>query len=112
MGWTRTHFCLIHTLIDNNAINRAYLEQFDIPSDRMTVKTCNTPESKAVPVWAMMSEKWNNSLFSLLPVLMEGVHSTCDHPILIDHDVVSDLAIATLEGVKAKWPGLPRELKR
>ncbi len=49
--------CLIHTLIDHNKIKRAYLEQFDVPSDCMTLENRNTPEGEASTAWAMMSNK-------------------------------------------------------
>jgi hypothetical protein len=53
---------LILTLINNDEIKRAYLERFDVPSDCMVVKNCNTPETRAACCWAMMAAKWNDPL--------------------------------------------------
>ena len=36
---------LIHTLVDNDEIKRAYLQRFDLPSDRMVLENRNTAES-------------------------------------------------------------------
>ena len=46
---------LIHVLIDDDDIKRAYLMRLDVSSDCMVVENHNTPESKAASVWAMMS---------------------------------------------------------
>ena len=55
---------LIHALIDDDDIKRAYLVRLDVSSDCMVIENHNTPESKAASVWAMMSPKWNNPQFS------------------------------------------------
>ncbi len=46
---------LIHSLIDDDDIKRAYLVRLDVSSDCMVIENHNTPESKAASVWAMMS---------------------------------------------------------
>jgi hypothetical protein len=38
---------LIHALVDNDEIKHAYLERFDVPSDRMVIENRNTPETRA-----------------------------------------------------------------
>ena len=102
---------LIHALIDEDDIKRAYLMRLDVSSDRMVIENRNTPESKAASVWAMMSRKWNDPQFS--PTTMKiDLHSDFHDPIAIDHDVVSDMSPATPEKVKEKWDGLLHELKR
>jgi hypothetical protein len=103
---------LIHTLIDHNEIKRAYVARFDIPSDHMVHENRNTSEAKASTMWAIMSDKWNDPFFSPSMVLMNHLHSDFALPIIIDHDVVSDLVVATLEKVKEKWAGLIHECKR
>lgn len=103
---------LIHTLIDHDEIKRAYLKRFDVPSDRMALENRNTPEAKASTAWAMMSDKWNDPSFSPSTVLMGHLHSDFSLPIMIDHDVVSYMALATPEKVKEKWAGLIHECKR
>jgi hypothetical protein len=103
---------LIHTLIDHDEIKRAYLKGFDVPSDHMALENRNTPEAKASTAWAMMSDKWNDPFFSPSTVLMGYLHSDFSLPIMIDRDVVSDMAVATLEKVKEKWAGLIHECKR
>jgi len=85
---------LIHALIDEDDIKRAYLMRLDVSSDRMVIENRNTPESKAASVWAMMSRKWNDPQFS--PTTMKiDLHSDFHDPIAIDHDVVSDMTPAT-----------------
>jgi len=103
---------LIHTLIDHDEIKRAYLERFDLPSDRMALENRNTPQAKASTAWAMMSDKWNDPLFTPSTILMGHLHSDFSLPIVIDHDIVSDMAVATPEKVKDKWAGLIHECKR
>ena len=43
---------------------------------------------------------------------MGELHSDFGGPIVIDHDVISDLTVATAEKVKDKWSGLLHGLKR
>ena len=43
---------------------------------------------------------------------MSELHSDFGEPIVIDHDVISDLTVATAEKVKDKWSGLLHGLKR
>ena len=43
---------------------------------------------------------------------MGELHSDFGGPIVIDHNVISDLTVATVEKVKDKWPGLLHGLKR
>jgi hypothetical protein len=103
---------LIHTLVDNDEIKRAYLQHFNFPSDRMAIENRNTPESRAACYWTMMAQKWNDPHFSPSLFLMGELHSDFGLPIVIDHNVVSDMAAATPEKVKDKWSLLIHELKR
>jgi hypothetical protein len=103
---------LIHALVDNDEIKHAYLERFDVPSDRMVIENRNTPETRAACCWAMMAVKWNDPHFSPSSILMSELHSDFGEPIVIDHDVISDLTVATAEKVKDKWSGLLHGLKR
>ncbi len=59
-----------------------------------------------------MAVNWNDPLFSPLSILMRELHSDFGWPIVIDHDVISDLTVATAEKVKDKWSGLLHGLKR
>ncbi len=47
---------LIHTLIDNDEIKRAYLQRFDLPLDRMVLENRNTAEARAACCWTMMAD--------------------------------------------------------
>jgi hypothetical protein len=60
----------------------------------------------------MMAVKWNDPLFSPSSILMRELHSDFGGPIVIDHDVISDLTVATAEKVRDKWSGLLHGLKR
>jgi hypothetical protein len=60
----------------------------------------------------MMAVKWNDTLFSPSSILMSELHSDFGEPIVIDHDVISDMTVATAEKVKDKWSGLLHGLKR
>ena len=95
---------LIHALIDDDDIKWVYLVRLDVSSDRMVIENCNTPESKAASVWALMSRKWNNPQF-LPSSMIISLQSDFHDPIAIDHDVVSDMTPATPEKVKEKWVG-------
>ena len=59
-----------------------------------------------------MSDKWNDPHFSPCTIVMGELHSDFAFPIVIDHDVVSDMAPATPEKVKDRWASLVHELKR
>jgi hypothetical protein len=60
----------------------------------------------------MMAVKWNDPLFPPSSILMRELHSDFGGPIVIDHDVISDLTVATAEKVKDKWSGLLHGLNR
>jgi hypothetical protein len=60
----------------------------------------------------MMAVKWNDPLFSPSLILMGELHSDFGGQIVIDHDVISDLTVATAEKVKDKWSGLLHGLKQ
>jgi hypothetical protein len=102
---------LINALVDNDEIKHAYLERFDVPSDRMVIENRNTPETRAACCWAMMAVKWNDPPFPPSLILMGELHSDFRGQIVIDHDVISDLTVATAEKVKDKWSGLLLGLK-
>ena len=42
----------------------------------------------------MMAVKWNDPHFSPSSILMSELHSNFGEPIVIDHDVISDLTVA------------------
>ena len=97
---------LIHALVDNDEIKHAYLEHYDVHSDRIVIENQNTPETRAECCWAMMAIKWKDPLFFPSSILMGELHSDFGGPTVIDHDVISDLTVATAEKVKDKWWGL------
>ena len=72
----------------------------------MIIKKCNTPESWAASCLTMMVEKWNDTCFSPSSILMGELHSDFGLPIVIDHDIVSDMAVATPKKVKYKWSSM------
>ncbi len=59
-----------------------------------------------------MSDKWNDPHFSSCTTVMGELHSDFAFPIVIDHNVVSDMTPATPEKVKDRWASLVHELKR
>ena len=58
-----------------------------------------------------MAIKWNDPHFPPLLILMSELHSDFREPIVIVHDVISNLTVATAEKVKDKWLGLIHGLK-
>jgi hypothetical protein len=78
----------------------------------MVIENHNTPESRAACCWTMMAQKWNDPHFSPSSFLMGELQSDFGLPIVIDHDVVSDMAVANPEKVKDKWSLLIHELNR
>ena len=50
--------------------------------------------------------------FPPLPNLLGALHSDFGLPVVIDHNIVSSMAVAMAEKVKDKWLGLIHELKR
>ncbi len=59
-----------------------------------------------------MAKKWNDPLFLPISILLGELHSDFCLPIVVDHNVVLDMAAATPEKVKDKWSSLIHELKR
>jgi hypothetical protein len=78
----------------------------------MVLENHNTPEALAACCWTLMAEKWNDPYFLACTMIMSELHSDFALPIVIDHDLVSDMAPATPEKVKDKWSSLVHELKR
>ncbi len=58
-----------------------------------------------------MAIKWNDPHFPPSSILMSELHSDFREPIVIVHDVISNLTVATAEKVKDKWLGLIHGLK-
>ena len=88
------------------------LGRFDLPLDHMVLENRKTAESRAARCWTMMSDKWNDPHFSPCTTIMGELHSDFAFPIVIDHDVVSDMAPATPEKVKDRWSSFVHALKR
>ena len=56
----------------------------------------------------MMAVKLNDPHFSPSSILMSELHSDFGEPIVIDHDVISDLTVATVEGERQVVGVAPR----
>ena len=58
-----------------------------------------------------MADKWNDPHFLPCTFIVGEMHSDFALPIVINHNLVSDLALATSGKVKDKWSSLVHELK-
>jgi hypothetical protein len=76
--------------------------RYDVSFNHLVVGNRNTPKSKAASAWAMKSRKWNDPQFFPTSVSTD-LHSDYKNLIVIDNDVVADMAPVTLEKVKEKW---------
>ena len=60
-NWTGNYpyLRLIHCLIDNDDIKRAFLYRNDVDSTRMTEENRNSVDKCQKTVWELLSDKWN-----------------------------------------------------
>ena len=106
------HLRLIHSIIDDNDIKRAYLARLNVPSGRMALENRNTPAARASNVWQMVANKWNDPLFLPVTSLKPDTHSDFSLPIALSYETVSKLQPATVEKVEEKWNTMILALKR
>jgi hypothetical protein len=104
---------LIHTIVDNDNIKRAYIHRNDIPSGRMAVENRNTAEAKAANVWQMVADKWNDVTFT--PVTESVPDLFRDHfaaSETIPHHMVASFIPPTADKAKERFESMMTILKR
>ena len=106
------HLRLIHSIIDDNDIKRAYLARLNVPSGRMALENCNTPAARESNVWQMVANKWNDPRFLPITSLKPDTHSDFSLPIALSYESVSKLQPATVEKVEERWNAMILALKR
>ena len=106
------HLRLIHAVIDDNEIKRAYLNRLNVPSGRMAVENRNTAAARASNVWQMVANKWNDPLFLPITSLKPDTHSDFSLPIALSYESVNKLQPASVEKVEEKWNSMILALKR
>lgn len=103
---------LIHCLIDNDDIKRAYHSRNDIPPGRLHLENRNSVDKQPKTVWQMLAEKWNDPLFAPETEELGDLHSDF---VLTQHLTfmhVEHMATATPEKCHSKFSSMIVELTR
>lgn len=113
-SWTGPHpyLRLIHAIVDNDSIKKAYLTRHDISSSRLEVENRKSAEKKGKTVWQMVADKWNDAEFSPTTEELPDLHSDFIVEETIFHFGVEDMAKATAEKCEAKFSSMMVELNR
>ncbi len=113
-GWTGKYpfLRLIHCIIDDDEIKRAFLHRNDVDSTRMTVENRNSVARRQKTVWELVSEKWNDPLFAPETEELPNTHHDFFDSEIIDHSLVSEMVAATPEKCSGKFNSMMVELSR
>jgi hypothetical protein len=103
---------LIHAIVDNDDIKRAFIHHNDVPSGRMAVENRNTKEAKAANVWQRVADKWNDVGFApateSLPDLFRDTFAVSE---TIPHDMVVSFLPPNADKAKERFESMIRVLK-
>jgi hypothetical protein len=102
---------MMHALVDHNEIKRAYLTRHDLPAGQIGIENCHTAAAMAQNVWQLITDKWNDTLFS------PSTNAIDCHPDFFSSEVivfntVCDFATATAEKVEDRWGGMVLALNK
>ena len=113
-NWTGTHayLRLIHCLVDNDEIKRAYLHRYDNPPGRLHIDNRNSIEKRNKSVWELISDKFNDPTFTPVTEALPTLHSdfTCSEE--IGHDLVKHFSRATPEKCQSKFASMILQMNR
>ena len=109
----RKTFWLIHAIVDNEKIKRAYIHRNNVPSDRMSIENRNTAEAKAANVWQRVADKWNDITFAPVtesaPDLFHDYFAVSE---TIPHHKVAAFLPPTADKAKERFESMMTVLKR
>jgi hypothetical protein len=114
-SWTGKHpyLRLMHAIVDDDNIKRAYIHRNDVPSGRMAVENRNTAEAKAANVWQMVADKWNDVTFEPVTESVPDLfHTTFDVSEIISHDMVVSNLPPNADKAKERFESMMTVLKR
>lgn len=104
---------LIHAIVDDEEIKRAYIHRNDIPSGRMSIENRNTAEAKAANVWQRVADKWNDITFAPVtesaPDLFHDYFAVSE---TITHHKVAAFLPPTADKAKERFESMMTVLKR
>jgi hypothetical protein len=108
LPWLR----LVHCLVDDEEIKKAYTRRFDIPSSRIYLDNRKSVDKRPRTVWELLADKWNNEDFTCSTIRMLGpARDDFRYPIVIDHAVVKKYTEATPKMCKDKMAVLCKEVR-
>ena len=103
---------LIHAIVDDDDIKRAYIHRNDIPSGRMAVENRNTPEAKAANVWQRVADKWNDVSFAPVTESVPDLfHDSFAVSEMIPHDMIMSFLPPNADKAKERFKSMIRVLK-
>jgi hypothetical protein len=91
---------LIHCLVDNDEIKRAYLSRNNIPTGRLHIDNRNSVNKRPKTVWEMISDKWNDHNFAPDTKEIMDLHSDFSESEYLSWMCVENLAPATPENAR------------
>ena len=103
-------FHLIHCIIEDDSTRQAFLNRYDIDSDRLEVENRNSVEKRPETVWEMVSNHWNDPLFNPRTESLT-IHSDFTAEIDIGFDSVANLSSATPEKCESRSNSTTLDLK-
>jgi hypothetical protein len=102
---------LIHCIIDDDAIKRAFLKRYDIDSSRIALDGRNS-DTRQPTAFEMIAAKWNDPTFEPETEAMDDLHPDYVSSEKLTFDLVADMAQATSIRVKDKLQSLNVALTR
>lgn len=113
-AWTgqAPYLRLIHCLVDDDDIKRAYLVRNDIPTGRLALDNRNSVDKRPRSVWEMLADKWNDPLFMPETEELDDLHSDFVLSQLLSFTQVENMAAATAEKCQGKLSSMIVELTR
>ena len=97
---------LIHALIDDPAIKRAYIHRDQLPAGRMQVENRKTAEARAAYVWQMVSDKYNDPAFAPGTAALGDIHPDFALSETILYELVCAFLPLTPESAKDRFESM------
>lgn len=103
---------MIHALVDHDDAKRLFLTRYDLDNGRLQVDNRNSTNKRAVTVWEVVSDWWNDSDFCPITECLPDLHTDFSSELTIDHSLVSSMSEASPEKCENKFSSMMVDLKR
>lgn len=106
------HLRIIHCLVDDDDVKRAYLHRNDIPQGRLHIDNRNSVDKRNKTVWELMADKFNDPSFNPVSEQLPHLHSDFICSEDIGHDSVKEISRATPEKCQSKLAAMILQMNR